>query len=59
VDHHSSPLGIAGRPDQSSSDPGASFQFGRTSIRLFRAPHLLVHRGPAWRHFSVTVHKSP
>ena len=33
------PLGIAGRPDQSSIVPGASFQFGRTSMRLPRAPH--------------------
>ena len=36
---HHSPPGMASRPDQSSIVPGASFQFGRTSIRLFRAPH--------------------
>jgi hypothetical protein len=39
--HHSSPLSIAGRLDQSSIEPGASFQFGRTSMRRPRAPHLL------------------
>ena len=32
--HHSSPVGFAGFECQSSSDPGASFQFGRTSMRL-------------------------
>src|SRR5690349_9112178 len=36
----STSLGIAGRPDQSSIVHGASFQFGRTSILLWRAPHL-------------------
>jgi hypothetical protein len=38
--YNCSPPGIAGRPDQSSTEPGASFQFGRTSMRRPRAPHL-------------------
>jgi hypothetical protein len=37
---HQSSLGIVGRPRQSVTVPGASFQFGLTSIRLFCAPHL-------------------
>jgi hypothetical protein len=35
------PLGIAGRASQLSGIPGASFQFGRTSIHLPPRPHLL------------------
>ena len=38
--HHLSPVSIAKREYQSSSVPGASFQFGRTSILLPRDPHL-------------------
>jgi hypothetical protein len=34
--HHSSPLGIAGRPSHLSGIPGCSFQFGRTSRRACR-----------------------
>ena len=38
--HYRPPLGIDGRPDQTSIDPGASFQFGRTSTRRPLAAHL-------------------
>ena len=38
--YNCSPPGIAGRPDQSSIEPGASFQFGRTSTQRPRRPHL-------------------
>ena len=37
--HHSSTVGITGRPRQSLTGL-ASFQFGRTSTLFRRAPHL-------------------